>query len=93
MNLPRLDLPDPVVGKLGEYDLKNPNEMTEEEYRGYSGAAILGTLLFLLPGGLIFDIPDEISDVLSAAAVDFGFSALTGGVLAIYLALRGDEIG
>ena len=45
LELPRLDLPDAVTTKLEENDLKNPNTMTEDEYRAYSGAAILGTLL------------------------------------------------
>jgi len=94
VNLPRLDLPGVVTDKLEQYDLINPNTMDEDEYKGYSGAAIAGTLLFfLLPGLFLTGIPDTIGDIAGAAIPDFAFSAITGGGLAIYLSLRDDEIG
>lgn len=94
VNLPRLDLPDVVTDKLEQYDLKNPNKMDESEYKSYSGAAILGTLLFFLaPGALLTGIPDDIGNIAGAVLPDFAFSAITGGGLAIYLSLRKDDIG
>lgn len=94
VNLPRLDLPEVVTDKLEQYDLINPNEMDEDEYKGYSGAAIAGTLLFfLLPGGALTGIPEEIGDIAAGAVPDFAFSAITGGGLAIYLSLLDSELG
>jgi len=94
VNLPRLDLPSAVTDKLTEFDLKNPNEMDESEYKSYSGAAIAGTLLFfLLPGAFITGILGAIGSVAGAAVTDFLFSALIGGGAAIYLSLRKDSIG
>lgn len=94
VNIPRLDLPGVVADKLGEFDLKNPNTMNDEEYRSYSGAAIAGTLaFFLLPGALVSGIFSNIGPVAVALLIDFTFSALIGGGLAIYLSLRNDQIG
>lgn len=94
VNLPRLDLPDVVTDKLEQYDLLNPNAMDEDEYKGYSGAAITGTLLlFLFPGLFLTGIPETIGDLAGGVLPDFAFSAITGGGLAIYLSLRDDEIG
>ncbi len=67
-------------------DLKSPNELTEEEYNSYSGAAIGGTLLMLIPvayyDGLLFEF-----------AKSFAISALLGGGLGAYLSLRKDGVG
>jgi len=94
VNIPRLDLPGAVADKLADFDLKNPNNMNDEEYRSYSGAAIAGTLLFfLLPGALVSGIFSNLGPVAIAIVTDFAFSALIGGGLAIYLSLRGDSIG
>lgn len=94
VSLPRLDLPDAVASKLADFDLKNPNAMNEEEYRSYSGAAIAGTLLFLLlPGALVSGIFNNLGAVATAVVVDFLFSALIGGGVSIYLSLRSDSIG
>jgi hypothetical protein len=94
VNIPRLELPGAIADKLVEFDHKNPNSMNEEEYRSYSGAAIAGTLLFfLLPGALVSGLYSDIGPVVSAALLDFSFSALIGGGLAIYLSLRSDSIG
>jgi hypothetical protein len=94
VSLPRLDLPDAVTNKLADFDLKNPNAMNEEEYRSYSGAAIAGTLLFLLlPGALLSGIFNNLGAVATAVVVDFLFSALIGGGVFIYLSLRSDSIG
>lgn len=94
LNLPRLDLPDAVSDKLKDLDLKSPNEMSEAEYKGYSGAAILGTLLFFsLPGAVLTGVPEDLGGVAGAALSDFAVSALTGGGLAIYLALRAGQVG
>jgi outer membrane biosynthesis protein TonB len=86
--IPRLTLPDAVSSALKGIDLKDPNALSDKEYDAYSGAAILGTLIFfLLPGAAFNGI--EIPDVL----FDFAFSALTGGGIGAYAALRKDEIG
>ncbi|MGK3743402.1 MAG: hypothetical protein ACI8RD_002027 [Bacillariaceae sp.] len=94
VSLPRLDLPDAVTDKLADFDLKNPNAMNEEEYRSYSGAAIAGTLLFLLlPGALLSGIFNNLGTVAVAVLIDFLVSALIGGGVFIYLSLRSDSIG
>eukprot|EP00547_Thalassionema_nitzschioides_P000162 CAMPEP_0194212780 /NCGR_PEP_ID=MMETSP0156-20130528/12828_1 /TAXON_ID=33649 /ORGANISM="Thalassionema nitzschioides, Strain L26-B" /LENGTH=296 /DNA_ID=CAMNT_0038940661 /DNA_START=80 /DNA_END=970 /DNA_ORIENTATION=- len=94
LNVPRLTLPDVATNKLEELDLKNPNEMSTEDYNSYSGAAIGGTLLFfLLPGALVSGLYGALGNVAAGAAFDFVFSALVGGGLAIYLSLRKDELG
>lgn len=94
VNLPRLELPGAVADKLGDFDLKNPNNMNDEEYRSYSGAAIAGTLLFfLLPGALVSGIYNNVGSVAIATLIDFSLSALIGGGLFIYLSLRSDSIG
>mmetsp|Transcript_96636 Transcript_96636/g.141334 ORF Transcript_96636/g.141334 Transcript_96636/m.141334 type:complete len:189 (-) Transcript_96636:233-799(-) len=59
--------------------------MTTSEYNTYAATAIGGTLLFLIPGALwIFDV--------SGLLTDFLFSALIGGGVAIYAALRKDTV-
>jgi hypothetical protein len=94
VSLPRFDLPDAFTNKLADFDLKNPNAMNEEEYRSYSGAAIAGTLLFLLlPGALLSGIFNNLGAVATAVVIDFLFSALIGGGIFIYLSLRSDSIG
>lgn len=94
VNIPRLELPGVVADKLDDFGLKNPNNMNDSEYRSYSGAAIAGTLLFfLLPGALVSGLYSDIGPVAGAALLDFSFSALIGGGLAIYLSLRSDSIG
>lgn len=94
LKVPRLDLPDTVTDKLEGFELKNPNKLDEDEYKGYAGAAILGTLLFfLLPGAFLTNIPDTLKDIAETALPNFAFSALVGGGLAIYLSLRKDEVG
>lgn len=94
VNLPRLEIPGAIADKLSDFDLKNPNKLNDDDYRSYSGAAIAGTLVFfLLPGALISGIYGDIGSVAIAALTDFAFSALIGGGLAIYLSLRGDQIG
>jgi hypothetical protein len=94
VNIPRLELPGPVADKLADFDLKNPNNMNDEEYRSYSGAAIAGTLLFfLLPGALVSGMFSNLGPVAGATLIDFSFSALIGGGIAIYLSLRSDSIG
>jgi hypothetical protein len=94
VSLPRLELPSAVSDKLDEYGLKNPNEMTEQEYKDYSGAAILGTLVFfLLPGALVTGTYSDIVTVLQTAILDFAISATVGGGAAIYLSLKDDDVG
>ena len=74
--------------------LMNPNELSEEDYNGYSGAAVAGTLLFfLLPGAAITGGLSDLGMLGGALLQDFVFSAIIGGGLAIYLSLRNDEIG
>ena len=94
VNIPRLDLPDALAGPLADLDLKNPNTLNDDEYRSYAGAAIAGTLLFfLLPGALVSGIFSNLGPVAIATLLDFSFSALIGGGLAIYLSCRSDSIG
>lgn len=94
VNIPRVELPSAVADKLSDFDLSNPNTMTDAEYRSYSGAAIAGTLLFfLIPGAVISGLYDNLGNVISVSLADFAFSALIGGGLAIYLSLRSDSIG
>lgn len=93
VNIPRITLPDPIPDALSSIDLKNPNELSTEEYNSYSGAAIAGTLIFfLLPGALVSGMYDVVAEFLSAAVKDFAFSALIGGGLAAYLSLRKDSV-
>ena len=81
-DVPRLTLPDALDGTFNDFDLKNPNTMSQAEYNAYSGAAIAGTLALFLPGALaIFDISGFIGD--------FAFSALMGGGAAALLAAQG----
>mmetsp|Transcript_292 Transcript_292/g.715 ORF Transcript_292/g.715 Transcript_292/m.715 type:complete len:282 (-) Transcript_292:500-1345(-) len=94
VNVPRLELPEVLSEKLDDYGLKNPNEMTEQEYKDYSGAAILGTLVFfLVPGALLTGTYSDIVTVLQTVILDFVISATVGGGAAIYLSLKDDETG
>lgn len=87
LELPRLELPLVVSGLIKSQGLNSPNDFDASGYNGYSGAAILGTLIFfLLPGGAAF----EIGEVPGAVLSDFVVSALVGGGLGAYLALRKD---
>jgi len=94
LNIPRLALPDVVEGAIEGLDLKNPNELDDDEYNGYAGAAIAGTLaFFLLPGLLISGLGEVAVQALTAVLQDFVLSALIGGGAAIYFSLRKDSIG
>ena len=83
-DIPRITLPDAVAGPLKDLDLKNPNYMSQQQYNTYSGAAIAGTLALFVPGIFIFDVTGFVAD--------FAFSALIGGGLGAFLALRTDGI-
>ena len=85
LDIPRLELPSAVGAQLKEFDLKDPNQLTQAEYNTYSAAAIGGTLALMLPGALIFDITGLVGD--------FAFGATFGGGLAAFLALRSDGLG
>lgn len=88
VEMPRITLPDAITEKLSELDLKNPNELSSTDYNTYTGAAILGTLLFyVLPGAAITG--NDFGELL----VTFLLSALTGGGLGAYLSLREDQVG
>lgn len=89
VDIPRLTLPDAVTGPLTkDLGLKNPNDLSNNEYNSYSGAAILGTLVFYVTiGALITD-----NDIIGLVK-DFVFSALTGGGILAYLSLRKDALG
>ena len=84
IDIPRISLPDALDGAFSDLDLKNPNTLSQQDYNTYSGAAIAGTLALLLPGFLVFDV--------SGFFVDFLFSALLGGGLGAFLALRKDGV-
>ena len=85
LDIPRLELPSAVGDQLREFDLKDPNQLTQAEYSTYSAAAIGGTLALMLPGALIFDVTGLVGD--------FAFGATLGGGLAAFLALRSDGLG
>lgn len=94
LELPRVDLPGPVTEQMDGLGLKNPNSLSAEEYRSYSGAAILGTLaFFLLPGGLITGLYSTVGSVLGVVVLDFIVSAILGGGGAIYVSLLDSETG
>ena len=59
--------------RLPSLNIKNPNTLSDSEYDTYSGAAIGGTLAFMIPGALLF------FDV-SGFIADFIFGALIGNV-------------
>merc|ERR1719506_1770840 len=83
VDIPRITLPDAIGDVLKEQDLSNPNDMGTDAYNSYSAAAIGGTLIFfILP---LFDIAGFFGD--------FVLSALTGGGVAAYAALRKDTAG
>ena len=83
VDIPRITLPDAIGGVLQEQDLKNPNDLSDDEYNTYSAATIGGSLiLFLLP---LFDILSLPGDLV--------LSALLGGGLCAYLSLRKDDVG
>jgi hypothetical protein len=85
VNIPRITLPDALDGTFSDFDLKNPNRLSQAAYNTYSGAAIAGTLALFLPGAIfLFDV--------SGFVFDFLFSALLGGGLGAFLALRKDGI-
>jgi len=84
-DVPRIALPDSVTSVLKEQDLKNPNELSVEAYNTYSAAAIGGTLALFLPGIFVFDV--------TGAIADFLLSAIIGGGLGAFLALRSDGAG
>lgn len=88
LDIPRLTLPGSVSDTLKDFNLKSPNEMSDSEYNTYSGAAILGTLLFYVTAGAAVT-ENDFGLLLS----DFVISALIGGGLAIYLSLRKDDLG
>jgi len=85
LDIPRIELPQAVTSTIKDLDLKNPNELSTTDYNTYSAAAIAGTLALFLPGVLIFDV--------TGAVADFVFSALLGGGLGAFLALRSDGAG
>jgi hypothetical protein len=86
-DLPRVKLPDAVTDVIKEQGLKNPNELSTIDYNTYSSAAILGTLLAILPASGIVDINSF------AIIRDFIVSALIGGGASAYLSLRKDDLG
>ncbi len=91
----RYDLPASVTDVMtGELGLMSPNSMNEDDYDGYSGAAVVGTLaFFLLPGAVLTGAADTLIQFAVSLFIDFGFSALIGGGLAIYLSLSGGDVG
>ena len=85
VNIPRISLPEQVSEIMtGQLDLKSPNELSDSEYNNYSAAAIGGTLVLLLPIGLL-------DGALLGFLRDFVIAALLGGGLLAFLALRKDQ--
>ena len=91
----RYDIPAAVTDVMeGPLGLMNPNGLGEDDYRGYAGAAVAGTLaFFLLPGALVSGEFDALAAFAGAFLGDFAFAALVGGGACIYLSLRDDELG
>eukprot|EP00629_Pelagomonadales_sp_RCC1024_P018272 CAMPEP_0119272848 /NCGR_PEP_ID=MMETSP1329-20130426/9112_1 /TAXON_ID=114041 /ORGANISM="Genus nov. species nov., Strain RCC1024" /LENGTH=136 /DNA_ID=CAMNT_0007272959 /DNA_START=68 /DNA_END=478 /DNA_ORIENTATION=+ len=85
VGVPRIDLPGQVSDAIKGQDLKSPNELSTEEYNSYSGAAIGGTLLMLVPvayyDGLLLEF-----------VKCFAVSAIVGGGAGAYLSLRKDGV-
>lgn len=87
-DFPRFEIPSNVANVIKEQGLKNPNDLTKQEYNTYAGAAVLGTLIFFfLPGAFLSGV--SFGDIFT----DFVFSAITGGGIGAYAALRKDDIG
>jgi len=85
VDIPRITLPSAMDSTFSDFDLNNPNKLSQAEYNTYSGAAIAGTLALFVPGAFfIFDV--------SGFVVDFLISALLGGGLCAFLALRTDGV-
>jgi hypothetical protein len=82
VDIPRITLPGSLNGTFSDLGLNNPNELSQADYNTYSGAAIAGTLALLVPGAFIFDVKPVLYDFL--------FSALLGGGLGAFLALKKD---
>jgi len=77
-----VQLPPLVKISLEAADLLDPTAMSEADQDDFIGAVGFGTLaLFLLP---VFEI---------GAVGDLAFSAIIGGGLSAYLALRKDSVG
>lgn len=77
-----LDLPSPVVEKLEEAGLLVPNKLNDGEQDGWLGAIAAGTALLFASG--VFEV---------GAGADVILSALVGGGLSGYAALRKDSVG
>lgn len=86
VDIPRISLPDQVADVLKDQGLKSPNDLSVEEYNSYSGAAIGGTLLLLVPIAYL-------DELLFAIVKDFAIAAILGGGAGAYLSLRSDSAG
>eukprot|EP00620_Florenciella_sp_RCC1587_P020512 CAMPEP_0182567814 /NCGR_PEP_ID=MMETSP1324-20130603/8929_1 /TAXON_ID=236786 /ORGANISM="Florenciella sp., Strain RCC1587" /LENGTH=108 /DNA_ID=CAMNT_0024781867 /DNA_START=36 /DNA_END=362 /DNA_ORIENTATION=+ len=84
LSIPRISLPDSITGPMSDLDLKNPNNLSDDEYNSYSAAAIAGTVLLLVP----FAYTDG---TLFAFVRDFVVSALIGGGAMAALALYPED--
>ena len=80
VSVPRITLPEAVTSVMSDFDLKNPNAMSDAEYDAYSGAAIGGTLI-------VFSLLAASLGNVGGAIYCFLFAALNGGGLAAALAL------
>merc|ERR1719362_233880 len=85
LGVPRIDLPGQVSDAIKGQDLKSPNELSTEEYQSYSGAAIGGTLLMLVPVAYL-------DGLLVEFVKCFAISAIVGGGAGAYLSLRKDGV-
>jgi len=90
----RYELPSQITDVMEQQlDLQNPNTLSEEDYQGYAGAAVAGTLVFfLVPGALLTGELTNLVDFGATVVQDFLLSAVIGGGTAIYAALRQDDI-
>ena len=90
----RYELPSQITDVMEQQlDLQNPNTLSEEDYQGYAGAAVAGTLVFfLVPGALLTGELTNLVDFGATVVQDFLLSAVIGGGIAIYAALRQDGI-
>lgn len=85
IDIPRITLPDSLDSTFSDLGLNNPNKLSQDEYNTYSGAAIAGTLFVFVPAAFLVFKP-------VGFLYDFLFSALLGGGLGAFLALKKDPV-
>jgi len=83
LGLPKISFPDAIP--FSDLSLKNPNSLSDADYATFGASVALGIAVIFLPLSLAFGF-------LPALIGDFAISALIGGGLCAFLALRKDGI-